>query len=161
EDLQLNGYREIVHVRKDGKVEILKNGESRLLDSARVPERPDGDPPQLAVELISAGSQSPAAITARATVSEGSAPVYYTMGADANGIYKNQYVLWELFGPEEQNHSKLWIERWAVSVSEENNSVGVEIKFTIDRPGNYRLRAATTDVTGRSSVVWKEIHIAE
>ena len=160
-ELKLSDYREIVNIRKDGKVEIIKNGESRLLDSARIPERPDGDPPQLTVEVIHAGSKSPSAITARAKVSEGSAPVYYTMGADTNGIYNNQYVLWELFGPEEEDHSKLWAERWAVSVSEENNSAEVEIKFTIDKPGSYRLRAATTDLAGRSAVVWKEIIIAK
>ena len=157
EDLKLSGYREIVNIREDGKIEITKNGESRILDSARIPERPDGDPPKLIVELISEGSKSPSDITARATVKEGSAPVYYTMGADSTGIYKNQYVLWELYGPEEENHSKLWTERWDVSISDENNSAEVEIKFNIDKPGSYRLRAATTDVAGRSTVLWKEI----
>ncbi|MCK4879617.1 MAG: hypothetical protein KAS82_03120 [Bacteroidales bacterium] len=157
ENLELSDYREIVNIREDGKIEITKNGESRLLDSARIPERPDGDPPQLAVEVISANSKPPFAITARAKVTEGSAPVYYTLGADKNGIYNNQYVLWELFGPEEEDHSKLWAERWDVSISDENNSAEVEIKFSIDKPGSYLLRAATTDVAGRSSVVWKNI----
>ena len=33
----------------------------------------------------------------------------------------------------------------------------VEVISSIDRAGTYRLRAATTDVAGRSSVVWKDI----
>jgi len=161
ENLELTGYREIVHIREDGKVEITGNGASKLMDSARVPERPDGVPPRLTVEVISADSKPPSAIIARAKVTEGTAPVYYTMGADENGIYHNQYVLCELYGPEEEDHSKLWVERWDVAVSEENHSAEAEIKFTIDEPGNYRLRAATTDVAGRSSVVWKDIYIEE
>ena len=161
EDLTLSDYREIVNIREDGKVVITKNGKSKLLDSARIPERPDGDPPQLTVEVVSASRKSPSAITARAKVTEGSAPVYYTLGADKNGIYNNQYVLWELFGPAEEDHSKLWFERWDVSVSGGNKYAEVEIKFKIDKPGNYRLRAATTDVAGRSTVVWKDINIVE
>ncbi len=161
ENLKLSDYREIVNIREDGKVEITKNGKSKLLDAARVPERPDGDPPRLTVEVISGSRKPPSAITARAKVTKVSAPVYYTLGADKNGIYNNQYVLWELFGPQEEDHSKLWLERWDVSVSEENNFAEVEIKFKIDKPGSYRLRAATTDVAGRSTVVWKDIVIVD
>ena len=161
ENLKLSDYREIVNIREDGKVEITKNGKSKLLDAARVPERPDGDPPRLTVEVISGSRKPPSAITARAKVTKVSAPVYYTLGADKNGIYNNQYVLWELFGPQEEDHSKLWLERWDVSVSEENNFAEVEIKFKIDKPGSYRLRAATTEVAGRSTVVWKDIVIVD
>lgn len=161
ENLKLSDYREIVNIREDGKVEIIKNGNHKLLDSARVPERPDGDPPQLTVELEKNNDKVPCFVTARAKVSEGSAPIYYTLGADTNGIYNNQYILWELFGPNEEDHSKLWFERWDVSVYEENNSTEVEIKFIIDEPGSYRLRIATTDVAGRSTMVWKDIVIGK
>jgi hypothetical protein len=157
ENLKLSGYREIVNIREDGKVEIIKNGKSRLLDAARVPERPDGDPPRLTVEVINESKKPPFEFTARANVTKVSAPVYYTLGADKNGIYNNQYVLWELFGPEEEDHSKLWAERWDVSVSEVNNAAEVAIKLVIDEPGSYRLRAATADLAGRSTVVWKDI----
>ena len=160
ENLKLDNYREIVNIREDGKVEVTKNGQSKLLNSARKPERPEGILPQLDVKVISESKKTPFAITAHAKVTEGSAPIYYTLGADTNGIYNNQYVLWELFGPDEEDHSKLWTERWDVSVSEDNNSAVVEIKFKINKPGSYRLRVSTTDVAGRSTVVWTNINVA-
>ena len=40
-------------------------------------------------------------------------------------------------------------------------TVAVSIGKLIDNPGDYRRRAATADVAGRSSVVWKEIHVGE
>ncbi len=155
ENLELVGYREIVTIREDGKVEVTKNGKSKLLDSARIPERPDGDRPQLSVDVeISNGN-----LTARAKVIEGSAPIYYTQGAGKDGIYRNTYVLWELYGPEEEDYTDFWKERWEVSVSEEQDSASVEINFKIDKPGSYRLRVSTADVAGRSTVLWKDIII--
>jgi len=35
----------------------------------------------------------------------------------------------------------------------------VEVNFTVEKPGPYRLRAATTDLAGRSTVVWKEFRV--
>lgn len=160
-NLKLSDYREIVNIREDGKVEIIKNGSKKLLDYARIPERPDGKPPTLVVKVEKTSENAPYTFIGQAKVAEGTAPVYYTMGADINGVYNNQYVLWELFGPEEEDHSKLWSERWDVSVLEGDSTAEAEIKFSIDKPGNYRLRAATTDVAGRSAVVWKDIVIAE
>ena len=40
-------------------------------------------------------------------------------------------------------------------------TVAASIGKLIDNPGDYRRRAATADVAGRSSVVWKEIHVGE
>lgn len=37
----------------------------------------------------------------------------------------------------------------------------VEATFHIQKQGHYRLRAATTDLAGRSTVVWKEILAVE
>ena len=161
ENLELIGYREIVTIREDGKIEVSKNGETKLLDSARIPERPDGDRPQLSVEVETSNGNAPGTMTARAKVIEGSAPIYYTQGAGKDGIYRNTYVLWELYGPEEEDYSDFWNDRWNVVVSENNNSATIEIKFKIDKPGNYRLRVSTTDVAGRSTVVWKDINVAE
>ncbi len=156
-DLESEGYREIITIREDGKVEIVKNGKTKILDSARIPERPDGDSPQLSVEVEQAGGNAPGTYTARATVTQGAAPVYYTQGADKDGIYKNSYVLWELYGPEEEEYTDFWNDRWNVSVSENKNSAIIEINFKIDKPGSYRLRVSTADLAGRSSVVWKDI----
>lgn len=159
EGLELKGYREIVTIREDGKVEVKKNGSSVLLEAPRQPERPGGSPPGLSAEVHMAGVKAPAAITVSAIVTEGSAPVYYTMGADSSGVYRNQYVLWELFGPEEEDYTDLWNDRWDVRVHEENHSATVEIHFKVDRPGDYRLRIATADLAGRSAIIWKDIHI--
>ena len=79
--------------------------------------------------------------------------------ADKDGIYNNQYLLWELYGPEEEDYTNLLAETWNASVCERDDRAEVEIKFTIDRPGNYRLRVATSDVAGRSTVVYKDISI--
>lgn len=156
--LALNGYEEIVIIREDGKVEIVSDGISELLDKAREPVRPGGEPPKLSVEMTQCKTV-PCEVTATARVREGSAPVYYTMGADSSGVYHNQYVLWELYGPGEENHSKLWKERWNVEIEEFPRSAEIKIKFVIDKAGTYRLRAATTDTEGKSAVVWKEITI--
>jgi hypothetical protein len=161
EDLKLNEYREVVNIREDGKVEVIKNDKSKLFDSARMPERPEGESPQLSVDVKSTGEKASHTFTARAKVTEGSAPVYYTQGADSTGIHNNQYVLWELYGPEEEDYTDLWSDRWEAIVSEENKSAVVEIKFNIDKPGSYRLRVSTTDVAGRSTVVWTNINIAD
>jgi hypothetical protein len=158
EDLKLDGYREIVSIREDGKINVFKNGKSEQLESARRPERPAGSAPKLNINIKTTGKTAPFKVTARAKVIEGSAPIFYTPGADKSGVYNNQYVLWELFGPDEEDYSNLWTESWDVAVSEKEDFVEVEIYFTIKKPGKYRLRASTSDLAGRSTVVWKNIH---
>ena len=161
ENIELKGYRELINIRKDGKVEVTKNGKSEILNSARIPQRPEGEHPQLSVELSTSTKNNTYSVIAHAKVTETAAPVYYTQGAGKDGVYRNTYVLWELYGPEEEDYTDFWKERWDVSVSEEKNSASIEIKFHIEKPGNYRLRVSTTDVAGRSTVVWKDINIDE
>ncbi len=161
EGLELDGYREIVTIRKDGKVEIVQNGDSQILDSARVPERPAGKVPELIVDIDPSGNSAPDTFTARANVKAGSAPVYYTQGANKEGIYRNTYVLWELYGPGEEDYTDFWNERWDVDVSEKDDTATVELIFTLDKPGSYRLRVSACDVAGRSSVVWKNITVTK
>jgi glycerophosphoryl diester phosphodiesterase len=156
-DLEYEGYREIITIREDGKVEILSKGKRSILDSARIPERPEGLAPQLSVELKPVDNRSSGTYRARATVTAGDAPVYYTQGANKEGVYLNSYVLWELYGPGEADYTDFWNDRWEVSVTEENNTATVEFEFSIEQSGSYRLRASTSDAEGRSSVVWKEI----
>jgi hypothetical protein len=161
DNLKLDGYREIVTIRKDGKIKVEQNGKSKVLDSARIPERPDGEFPQLSVKIKTTGSKVPNKVKATAKVIEGSAPIFYTQGANKEGIYRNTYVLWELYGPEEEDYTDFWNDRWDVVVAEDDDSATVEIEFLIDKPGAYRLRVSTSDTAGRSKVVWKDIHIAE
>jgi hypothetical protein len=156
--LKLEGYREVVRVRENGRVEILAAGRRLVRQGARVPQRPAGHPPQLGVELSGATGRSPRAITARARVTEGSSPVYCTTGADRRGVYHNSMVLWELYGPGAEDYRQL-SGRVNSPLTRDGGSAVIETQFTIEQPGRYRLRAATTDLTGRSTVVWKEFKV--
>lgn len=158
EGLKLDEYQEIIKIRDDGRVEVLSNGEREILYSARIPERPGGVSPDLSVKVKSTAKN---AFMARAIVTNGSAPVYYTQGADSSGIHNNQYVLWELYGPDEEDYTDFWRERWKVIVSEKKDGATVDISFKIEEPGSYRLRVSATDIAGRSKMVWKYISIPE
>jgi hypothetical protein len=155
------GYREIVRVREDGKVEVIANGKNTLHDGPRTPARPQGDPPQLAVELSTETGKAPLGVTARASLVEGAAPVYYTLGANPKGIYGNVKVLWELYGPGEEDYRFLLGENREPRIRDEGGRTRVEIEFKIGRPGQYRLRAATVDLAGRTTVVWRNITVED
>ena len=153
--IKLNGYREMVHVREDGRVEIFAEGRHSLRDGPRVPERPAGKPPQLAVELSVANKELPCTVKARARVTEGSSPIYYTTGADRHGVYHNAMVLWELYGPAGEDYRSL-ASQVIRSETRDGAAAEVETTFTIEQAASYRLRAATTDLAGRSTVKWIE-----
>jgi hypothetical protein len=155
---ELDGYRELVRVREDGRVEVITNSGRSLREGPRVPERPAGKPPQLAVELSNPDGEVPCTITAHARLIEGSAPIYYTTGADRLGVYPNAMVLWELYGPRAEDYRVL-SGRVSSSLTHEGRSAVVESGFSIEQPGRYHLRAATTDLAGRSTVVWREIKV--
>lgn len=154
--LPLDGYREIVRVRENGRVEITADGKRTIRKGPRVPERPAGKPPQLVVDLSGIEGGLPRTITARAQITEGSAAVYYTTGADRQGVYQNAMVLWELYGPEEEDYRTL--PGHVIQSATPESASHVETRFTLSQPGQYRLRAATTDLAGRSTVVWKEFN---
>jgi hypothetical protein len=155
------GYREIVRVREDGKVEVMVDGKNALHDGPRTPDRPGGDPPQLAIELSTETGKAPLGVAARAFLVEGSSPVYYTLGANSKGIYRNVKVLWELYGPEEEDYRFLLGENREPRIRDEGRQTRVEIEFKIGRPGQYHLRVATVDLAGRTTVVWKNITIED
>ncbi len=156
--IKLEGYREVIDIREDGKVEIRQGEKNILLERARIPERPEGEAPKLTVDV---SVENGNVLIARANVIEGSAPIFYTQGADKNGVYNNIYVLWELFGPEEEDYYYPWTESWQIKVDEKNTHVETEIKLPLKKPGTYRLRAATSDLAGRSTVVWKEVQVGK
>lgn len=160
EGYQFLGYREIVRVREDGKVEVVVAGKSVPHDGPRtLDRRPDGNPPQLIVELPAETGTAPLALTARAILTEGSSPIYYTLGADSRGVYRNVKVLWELYGPEEEDYRFLSGENREPHIHDEGTQTIVEMGFRISRPGKYRLRAATVDLAGRTATVWKDIAV--
>ena len=157
EGLKLGDYRKIVRVREDGRVETIAGGHRNMLSKPRMPTRPNGEPPALFVQLSDGGEQGPRTITAHAKVQEKASPVYYTTGTDDQGVYHNARVLWELYGPGPEDYRSLL----AIGVNPETRIDGkiaeIELRFQVTQAGRYRLRAATTDLAGRSAVVWKEI----
>jgi hypothetical protein len=155
------GYREVIHIREDGKVEVKQNGKTTLLDHAREPSRPDGDPPKLIVSLSAIYGKAPLMITARAVVAEQSAPVYYTLGADSEGVYHNAVVAWELYGPGDEDYRFLMPPGLRPAVHRTSDGYEVEVHFPLERPGSYRLRAATVDMAGRSTVSWSTLTATE
>lgn len=66
-------------------------------------------------------------------------------------------VLWELYGPGEEDYRTLASRVTQLPATDQ--PALVETQFTISQPGHYRLRAATADLTGRSTVVWKEFKL--
>jgi hypothetical protein len=155
------GYREAVRVREDGKVELETEGQRVLLEGARAPGRPSGAPPELSVSLSTQEGKAPLAITARARVVETCAPVYYTCGADRQGVYWNAVVAWELYGPGEEDYRFVLPPGLKPSVVKKGQASEVVVSLRLGRPGNYRLRAATVDLAGRSTVSWTPIAVTE
>ena len=158
-ELKLSDYREVVRIREDGQVEVLEGSETTLHEGARTPTRPTGAPPTLTVDVSISQANAPLEVCACATVAKGSASVYYTRGADENGIYNNEMVLWELFGPEEEDYRFLNRDRSEIRINQAESVAEVGIRFTLNRPGSYQLRAATVDMAGRTAVAWKTISI--
>ncbi|MDE0016151.1 MAG: hypothetical protein OXU51_08200 [Candidatus Poribacteria bacterium] len=157
--LKLSDYREVVRIREDGTVEVTENSETVVHEAARAPTRPNGIPPKLTVDVSVPQGKTPVEVYACATVTEGSTGVYYTRGVDENGIYNNQRVLWELFGPEEEDYRFLNREPSEIHINPEDLLTRVEIRFTLRHAGSYHLRAATVDMAGRTAVEWKTITI--
>ena len=156
EGLDLSGYREVVRVKEDGTIEVTgKDGAVTVLQGSRPVTRPAGDPPGLEVTLSTAKGQAPLEVTAMAELTAGSAPVYFTPSlkyADA-GVWRNEKVIWQLYGPEEWDYNKL--EDAPVTLQ----GATCAITFTLDKPGAYRLRASVVDRAGRSTVVWRELSV--
>ena len=158
---QPTDYREVVRIREDGKVEVIADGKSIVHDGPRIPTRPSGDPPKLTIELSSETGKAPLVITARASLIEGSSPVYYTLGANSTGIYRNVKVIWELYGPGQEDYRFLLDENREPRIFDDGTRTNVEIQFTIRQPGKYHLRAATVDLAGRTTIFWKDILVED
>lgn len=157
--LRPTGYREIVRVREDARLEVETEGRRTLLAEPRRPVRPDGQPPRLDVRLSPDPVTAAATVTATAEVTETSAAVYYTTGADPGGVYHNAVVDWELFGPAEEDYRPLTPADHRPRVRPRPGGYEVTSSFRIEQAGNYRLRAAVCDRAGRTSVRWTEIAV--
>lgn len=161
-DHQPSGYREIIRVREDGKVEVEARGRKSVLDGPRIPARPEGNPPELHVKVSADSGTAPLKLIATATIPDNRpTPVYYTHGADSEGVHHNAMVLWEIFGPGEEDYRYLQPPNLKPRVEKTLDGYEVTTDFTLTRPGSYRLRAATVDLAGRSTVVWTPITLTE
>jgi hypothetical protein len=159
--MKLTGYREVVRVREDGKIEVAENGKSVLLNEPRSAQRLNGVPPFLGVTLAAKPASDALELTATARVIEKSASVYYTLGADTEGVYHNARVAFEIYGPGEQDYLFLRPDKLKPRVREIAGGAEVEGSATLTRPGSYRLRAATVDTAGRTTVVWRSFTVAK
>ena len=88
---------------------------------------------------------------------EQASPVYYTTGTDGQGVYHNARVLWEIYGPGDEDYRALLPAGANPRTTFVGQTAVVEQQFSLKQAGHYRLRAATTDLAGRSMVVWREI----
>jgi hypothetical protein len=140
DDRQPSGYRELIRIREDDA-------------RPRSSPNPVGTAPglEVAVEVRNRW------LIARARVTETTAPVFYTFGADRKGVYHNAMVAWELYGPGEEDRRFLVPEGLSPRARQVGAVGDVEIRVGVDRPGRYRLRAATVDLAGRTTVVWRDI----
>ena len=161
EGYEFSGHREVVHIREDGKVMVIIDEKKIVHTGPRIPDRPEGNPPQLAIKLSIETGKAPLEIAASALLAEGSSPVYYTLGANSKGIYKNVKVLWELYGPGEEDYRFLLDWNREPRIRDEGSRTSVDIKFKISQPGKYRLRAAPVDLAGRTAIVWKNITVED
>jgi hypothetical protein len=160
-DRQPLGYREIIHVREDGRVGISTPRGERTLRTPRRPTRPEGEPPGFRVELSVSSGKAPLRVRVQGEVTETAARVWYTHGTDRDGVCHNAYVAWELYGPSEEDYRSLIPQGSRPEVTRKGVDIDVATEFTLNRPGTYRLRAATVDLAGRSTVVWKSIVVSE
>jgi hypothetical protein len=150
-------YREVVHIREDGQVEVVNDTGRAQYHGARVPARPEGPAPELAVSLATNTVAADSLVTAIAFVTEHNAPVFYTAHRDSRGVYQNAVVFWELFGPRAEDYRVLLMDRLQERIHRQGASYTVPLTFRLTAPGEYRLRAAVADAAGRSTVVWKTI----
>jgi hypothetical protein len=87
--------------------------------------------------------------------------VFYTQGADREGVYHNAVVAWELYGPTEADHRFLQSEGLNPKVTRIAGGFEAVLDLTLTRPGRYRLRAATVDLGGRSTFRWTSLTVTE
>ncbi|MBL8175382.1 MAG: hypothetical protein JNK48_11980 [Bryobacterales bacterium] len=144
--LDLSGYATVVRVHEDGKVE---RREGKAL------------PPRLTVTLSAAVDGTGLAVTAKGRVEETASKVFYTFGTDSDGVYRNALVAWEVHGPEVEDQVPLLPERLKPRVELEEAGGTAEVTFAVTRAGNYKVRAATVDTAGRSTVVWHPFRVVK
>lgn len=158
--LPIRGYREIVTVRENARVNLITQTHTTKNLPARTPTRPPGTGPTIHLVLSGPTNHAPTQLHAQARVDEGSSPVYYTTGSDRHGVHPNARVLWELYGPLDEDYRTLLEPGAHPKTTQSGTTWIIEQTFGIQKPGQYRLRASTTDQEGRSATSWTEFVVA-
>ncbi len=148
EALDLSGYREVITIHENGRVHVETAREDSWYNAPRWPNRPPGEPPELSLAVSMERGTAPLILVAQATVRETTAPVFYTPVQDAEGIWRNTQVIWQLYGPGDLHYQNL---------SESYDSESGLLPLQLDAPGVYRLRASVVDRAGRSTVRWQTL----
>ena len=78
-------------------------------------------------------------------------------GRTLAGVLHNGMVLWELYGPGPKDYNFLMAPGMRPIVRQVGPAqYEIECTFEAPKPGVYRLRAATADVSGRTTEFWSE-----
>lgn len=159
--LSTAGYREVVRVQEDGRVEIHKDGVRLLQDGPREPQRGGGVGPRIALAATAAKDASFVRVTAVADITKGTSPVFYTPRPNREGVFENAVVFWELFGPKPEEYRALLGDGTQLQVEDRGATARATVTFRIKEPGVYRLRAAVADGAGRSAVAWQNMSVED
>lgn len=159
--LDLLDYRQTVRILETGRIEVSEKGKPiEIFHHPRSSFRPSGEAPKLDVQIMPAkGIEKGEAFVVTAFIEETDAPVYYTMGADPDGVYRNVLVLWELYGPGEEDYRYFRPENLHPNAVRDGNRLTVKGLFKVNQAGHYRLRTATVDAAGRTSIHWLDVEV--
>ena len=81
-------------------------------------------------------------------------------GTDEQGISNNVVVSWELYEAEETGYCFLYWENAKPRIARRSSSeYQVEIYFSLNVIGDYRLRVATADLAGGTAVAWQPVSL--
>ena len=81
-------------------------------------------------------------------------------GTDEQGISNNVVVSRELYEPEETGYRFLYWENAKPRIVRRSSSeYQVEIDFSLNAIGDYRLRVATADLAGGTAVAWQPVSL--
>jgi len=154
--LDLTGYRETVRIAENGRISTSGRGSITVVrKEARESFRPSGESPKLEVKVTPGREgQGNRIYHVSAFIEETDAPVYYTMGTDPEGVYQNVLVLWELYGPGEENYRYFRPDNLHPDAARDGNRLTVKGTFSVSQTGHYRLRTATVDTVGRTTIEW-------
>ncbi|MBM3755250.1 MAG: hypothetical protein FJW38_14860 [Acidobacteria bacterium] len=144
EGVSFDLFWDIPGLRLDGCGDIV-----RVPANTQAVDRRRANGPRLSVTIANG--------VATAQVEQTDAPVYYTLGADPSGVLHNALVLWELFGPNDEDYFSLLAKDMRPDVRW-HSATQAEVRIALPQlaAGRYRLRGATVDTAGHSTVVWTE-----